>query len=140
MPHIGEFINIIIYYNCRLIVVPVGSPCYGMSSTCCLSNEEKGMEPIVALEYHQLLQSVLENGLSSCNRLGRDMESESVRHTSPMQYNAVFMPYTVHRQHVMGVGIDTHYRSPVISGYMVDQCVYCSVRCTSLVYYPFQVS
>ena len=84
LPHIGGFF-IIIYYNCRLIVVPVGSPCYGMSSSCCLTNEERGMEPIVVLEYHQQLQSVLENGLSSCNRLGRDMESESAaRHAAPL--------------------------------------------------------
>ena len=59
-----------------VIIVPEESPCYGMGSTCCLASEEKGMERVVELEHHRTLQSVLENRLQSCNKLGRITESK----------------------------------------------------------------
>ena len=47
-----------------------------MKTTCCLPNEEKGMQPIVELENHQKLQSILEDRLQSCDKLGRHTESK----------------------------------------------------------------
>lgn len=54
--------------------VPVDSPCYGMSGTCCLRSNEKSMVPVVQLEYHNKLEEALKKRLTSCGTMGRRFE------------------------------------------------------------------
>ena len=57
-----------------LSAVPVDSPCYGMSGTCCLRSNEKSMVPVVQLEYHNKLEEALKKRLTSCGTMGRRFE------------------------------------------------------------------